>query len=138
MCRARRDIALELLAHAPDTLGKGILGTALPLADRGLNVRVFADHVAEAASRNQRPYATVLAHAIAHECGHILLKTAAHEGFGLMANVWKEHEFDSLKFGRGMFFTHLQAQRMEATLRGEGCHSVSPALTPVAAARTEP
>jgi hypothetical protein len=124
-CRARRDIALDIIAEAPSGISKGTLGMSLPLADRGLNVRVFANHVAEAASRKHQSYAVLLAYAIAHECGHVLLKTKGHETYGLMASVWKEFEFDLLSRGHFMFFTREQSQRMRATLAGEGCHSAA-------------
>lgn len=122
-CRARRDIAVDILAEAPFGFSKGTLGLALPFADVGLNVRVFADHAAEAASRQSRPYAAILAHAIAHECGHVLLKANGHEPYGLMASVWQKYEWGLMTFGQVMFFTREQSQRMRATLTRDGCDS---------------
>jgi hypothetical protein len=53
---------------------------AQPLARVGLSVRIFYDHVQYAAEKNNRQDALVLAHVIAHEIGHVLLRSNAHSG----------------------------------------------------------
>ena len=83
-CRARRDIALDILPAAVPGIKKQVLGMAQPLTRTGLNVRIFDDHIREAAERENRAYAIVLAHAMAHEIGHVLLRSYTHTGRGLM------------------------------------------------------
>jgi hypothetical protein len=117
VCRARRDIALRIGA-APRQTKAGVLGMALPLAARGLNAVVYSDRTAEAATRENVPYAVVLAHAVAHEIGHVLLRTETHEQHGIMASVWRSEQYDRLATGSGMRFTREEAQRMRSTLRG--------------------
>ena len=119
-CRARRDIAVAIIAQAPSSLNQAILGIALPLANKGLNVRVFNDHIrAEAASRNQE-HADILGHAIAHEIGHVLLRSSAHDGLGLMAGVWTSREYAWIATG-SMFFSADQSKKIRASISGSGC-----------------
>ena len=120
-CLARRDIALEIVAEAPLGRKASVLGTAQPFARQGLNVRVFADRIAAAADRQNRSYSSVLAHVMAHEIGHVLLRTNDHSGaYGLMAPVWTDWEYGQM--GRGlMFFNHSESQAMRVGLDGVNC-----------------
>ena len=119
-CRARRDIALNILTSAPKGLTGSSLGMAQPLACAGLNVRVFDDRVCDAAFKWNRAHATVLAHVIAHEIGHVLLRTNAHSPRGLMAGVWGDHEYQFM--ARNLLrFTRDESTSMRITLSGDGC-----------------
>lgn len=122
-CHARRDIALKIIALSPPGVHETVLGMSSPFADGGLNVRMFNDHVVEAASRHRRPYAAVLACAIAHEIGHVLLRSGSHEMHGLMSGVWTEHEYAHMGSDALLFFTGEEAGAMLANLRGAGCAS---------------
>src|SRR6202008_41843 len=73
-CQARRGIAFDIIPGAVAGVRSQLLGMALPLSREGLNVRIFYDHVLGAATKENRPYATVLSYAIAHEIGHVLLR----------------------------------------------------------------
>ena len=53
----------------------------------GLNVRMFNDRIRWAAMRRNRSYTTVLAHVIAHEIGHVLLRTSEHSSAIDVASV---------------------------------------------------
>ena len=125
-CRARRDIALEIVAVTPPTRKHTLLGLAIPLATEGLNARVFDDHVRDAAARENRDYVTVLAHAMAHEIGHVLLRNPAHSGRGLMSAQWTDLEYGWMARGL-MFFTPEQAKTMLASLTGQGCEPTTSA-----------
>jgi hypothetical protein len=118
-CRARRDVALRIVA-APAGLDSHILGMALPLAPAGLNAFVYSDRVAAAAARASTSYETVLGHAIAHELGHVLLRTNAHEPQGMMAATWARQEYDGLARG-AILFSGEQSRIMRGTLTGLGC-----------------
>jgi len=125
-CRARRDIALEIVAATSSFRKDTLLGMAVPLATEGLNARVFDDHIRDAAQRENRSYAAVLAHAVAHEIGHVLLRTSEHSGRGLMSSTWTDLEYGWLAHGL-MFFTGGQAKTMRASLTGEGCTTATTA-----------
>ena len=122
-CHARRDIALGILPSAVG-IKEQVLGMAQPLSRTGLNVRIFDDHIREAAARENRTYATVLSHAMAHEIGHVLLRSNTHAaGWGLMSDVWTDHEYD--RMGKeALFFTAGESRTMRATLSGAACTSV--------------
>ena len=62
----------------------------------------------------------LLAHAIAHEIGHVLLRTASHRLAGIMAGGWSAVEFRMIRQS-GLFFDNADARLMRATIEGEGC-----------------
>jgi hypothetical protein len=95
---------------------------ALPNAQVGVNAMVFANHVGYAALLHSRPYDAVLACAIAHELGHVLLRSNAHEAYGIMGAVWTRKEYHAINV-RAMLFTREHSRRMRTTLRGAGCLS---------------
>jgi hypothetical protein len=119
-CRARRDIALEILETAPPGHKASILGYAQPMASAGLNVRVFNDRIRWAAMDRNRSYAAVLAHVIAHEIGHVLLRSSEHSSNGLMSPVWSDAEYAWMSRSL-MFFTRSQAIAMRSELTGAKC-----------------
>jgi hypothetical protein len=122
-CRARRDIALEILPAAVPGIKKQVLGMAQPLTRTGLNVRIYDDRIREAAARENRTYATVLSHVVAHEIGHVLLRSNTHAAaWGLMSDVWTGHEYD--RIGKeALFFTAGESRKMRVTLSGAACSS---------------
>jgi len=119
-CRARRDIALEILKTAPLGHKASILGYAQPLASAGLNVRVFDDRIRWVAAEWNRPHATVLAHVIAHEIGHVLLRNGEHSLVGLMSEAWRDADFRWMSRSL-MFFSRQQATAMRSELSGAKC-----------------
>jgi hypothetical protein len=128
ICAARRDIALDIVAFAPYGLDSRVLGLAQPFTPTGLNVRIFNDRIQTAAARESRAYATVMAHAIAHEIGHVLLRSNQHTHWGLMSNAWTSREYDWMETG-GLLFTDEQSRSMLANLRGDGCADVRSKIT---------
>lgn len=123
-CAARRDIALEILPSAPAGLSKSVLGSAQPMARQGLNVRVFDERVRVTALAQNRPHAVVLAHVIAHEIGHVLLRTNGHGRAGLMSQVWSNHEYARMTDGLLLFETD-QARAMRRVVAGEACSPIA-------------
>jgi hypothetical protein len=119
-CRARRDIALEILKTAPPGYKASILGYAQPLASAGLNVRVFNDRIRWAAADRNRSYATVLAHVMAHEIGHVLLRTSEHSSGGLMSRIWSDADYAWMSRSL-MFFNRQQATAMRIELSAAKC-----------------
>jgi hypothetical protein len=127
-CRARRDVALDIIPVAPPGHNPQALGMSQPFARMGLNVRVFYGRIRVASDREGRPEATVLAHVLAHEIGHVLLRSNAHTKHGLMTDVWDDFEYDWMRKGL-MFFTAEQSRKMRETLRGDGCQVAESADT---------
>jgi hypothetical protein len=119
-CRARRDIALCIFPASPPTLPRGVLGMALPLSRSGLNVKLYADRVRFAADSENTPYATVLAHVVAHEVGHVLLRASLHSARGLMSDTWTAHEYELMKSG-SLLFLPAYTIKMRSMASGEAC-----------------
>lgn len=119
-CAARRDIALLILPVSAGRLKRGVLGYAEPLAPAGVNATVFYVRVADAAHEQGIPTGVLLGHAIAHEIGHVLLRTAAHRKGGLMSGGWDKGQFNLIRMA-GMFFEKPDARLMQSAISGEGC-----------------
>jgi hypothetical protein len=119
-CRARRDIAVAIRRAVPSGFPQGAVGMSIPLAASGLNVTVYNEHIAAAAEARNLRHSLILGYAIAHEIGHVLLRSAVHDASGLMAGVWGSREYGWIAAG-AMFFTSDQGDRMRSTMNGAGC-----------------
>jgi hypothetical protein len=119
-CRARVDIALDLLREAPQGVRGSVMGMGLPFATEGLNVRVFLDRVHAAGARQNQQPTTVAAHVLAHEVGHVLLRSYGHSKSGLMAAFWTEHEYWRIANGM-LLFSRSESLSMRNTLAKAGC-----------------
>ena len=86
----RSCIALRILPRRTASILPGALGFALPFAQTGAHVLLFYDRVeATARSQSVTPY-LVLGYAIAHEIGHVLLRSSQHSAVGLMQARWNQ------------------------------------------------
>ncbi len=121
-CRSFREIGLEILPAAPPGLKRGALGMAQPVASGGWIVKVFDDRIRDAAERENRRHAVILAHVMAHEIGHVLLSAKAHpSAWGLMSSVWTKFEY--VQMARGlMFYTREQSRAMRMNLAKTACN----------------
>ena len=79
--------------HNPDASGL-ILGWAVVESSSGAGTlaTIFMDRMQAVVSRTNVPPALLLGRAIAHEVGHLLLRTSAHSRDGLMRDVWTDEE----------------------------------------------
>lgn len=121
-CRARADIALELLVHAPTGLKGSVLGVAQPFATAGLNVRLFTDRIEAAALRARQPVSVVAGHVLAHEISHVMLRSHEHSTSGLMAGVWGDHEYSRMPSGT-LLLSRAQAESVRSSWKRTGCPS---------------
>ena len=104
-CRARRDGPVPVVCDQPlssgDVVVRLIEGSDKETGERralgyslfdanGLSgfATVYVDRVDWLAKRAQYPRAPVLGRAIAHEIGHLILRSNAHTETGLMREVW--------------------------------------------------
>ena len=124
-CCTRRDIALKIIGVSPRALPEKVLGMSSPFAQFGLNVRIFNDHIREAAAAHGGSYATVLSFAMAHEIGHVLLRSGAHTSWGIMSSVWTEFEYRAMS-RRGLLFSAEDAKTMKANLCAPICAAPAP------------
>jgi hypothetical protein len=104
-CRARREGPVAAVCDSPissgDVVVRLIEGTDKDKSERralgyslfdanGVSgfATVFVDRVDWLAKRAQSPRAPVLGRAIAHEIGHLILRSNAHSDTGIMREVW--------------------------------------------------
>lgn len=86
-------LRVQVLAHAPVGLPAQALGFSLPCATTGLQVTIYADRVAKVSQGTSPTFSRVLGYAMAHELGHVLLHSAAHDDIGIMKGFWSKRDW---------------------------------------------
>jgi hypothetical protein len=76
---------------------------------------VFVDLVKEHTRLGQASVSQLLAYAIAHEMGHILLRTSTHSSTGIMRSDWTATDLQQITQGY-LLFTPQQGERMRTEL----------------------
>lgn len=98
------------------TSGGAVFGMAfLSTEGQGAYSDVFYDSVEKLHEDCHIDIATLLAHVIAHEVGHLLLGQHAHTELGIMRPKWQGEELRSLAMG-GLLFTPSQIESFKARL----------------------
>jgi hypothetical protein len=91
------------------------LGTTIARDTHGGTAFVFYERVLNFAHDHRWPVETILALAIAHELGHVLLPAPAHTASGLMKAEWDDDDIRRLATG-ARAFTAEQATLMNAAI----------------------
>jgi hypothetical protein len=86
-------LRVQILPRAPVGLPPHALALSLPCARSGVQVTIFADRVAHVTETGGPTFGRVLAYAIAHELGHVLLRSDAHGSAGLMKGTWSKSDW---------------------------------------------
>lgn len=123
-CAARKDIALSIQADSVLDVKPTALGFANPLAPAGINANIFYSKVVDRAEEYGVPLGELLAHAIAHEIGHVLLRTETHRRHGLMSGNWGDEQFRWIRTAR-VTFDRGDSRLMQAAITGQGCAEVA-------------
>src|SRR5262249_26233723 len=98
-----------------DRAASPVMGAALRVAN-GSVTEVFFRQVQDFARTYRVDLSTMLAHVIAHELGHLLLRASAHSSSGIMRADWdKAVARDAAS--RSLTFTEGQAARIRASRR---------------------
>ncbi len=108
-------VTAEILPHAPNGFSLQALGYALPCARRGMQVTIYADRIETVSGASLACFYRVLGHAIAHEVGHVLLRSCAHDSTGLMKGVWAKDDWQRAAVAI-LPFTPVQAGRLKQEL----------------------
>jgi hypothetical protein len=112
---AARDIAAEIVPHAPADFSEVALATARPYAESGVRIVIFYDRVVPLLRWKHAPQATILGYVLAHEIAHVLQGIARHSTTGIMRVRWTENDF--MQMGLGVFsFTNEDIQLMQRHL----------------------
>jgi hypothetical protein len=94
-CTARLPAVLQvqILSRAPNGFPSQGLGYSLPCAGQGVQVTIFADRVEAVSRTTLASFYRVLAYALAHELGHVLLRSSVHQQNGLMKGIWTKTDW---------------------------------------------
>jgi hypothetical protein len=87
-----RELDVLIVDHSRPVDHAGALGYALPFAKTGYRIVIFNDRVAAT-----DPGYQLLAHAIAHEVGHVLIGTVEHSKSGVMRARWSRVEVANMR-----------------------------------------
>lgn len=109
--------------------------TVLPAEGaRGSMASVFYERVEELAKNGLASRSQVLGHAVAHEIGHLLLRSGAHAHIGIMRAYWDRQELREAA-QRSLLFTPEQSERVRAEVRersqGQASRQSSEVPTPM-------
>ncbi len=121
---ASKTVSAEILPHAPNGFSLQALGYALPCAGRGMQVTIYADRIETVSGASLACFYRVLGHAIAHEVGHVLLRSCAHDSGGLMKGVWAKGDWQRAAVAI-IPFTPGQAGLLKQELLQIGAHETT-------------
>ncbi|MBV8865419.1 MAG: hypothetical protein JO210_08485 [Acidobacteriaceae bacterium] len=86
-------LRLQILPRAPAGLSPNALGFSLLRARSGVQVTIYADHVAKVSETGGPTFGRVLGYRMAHELGHMLLQSGTHAPAGLMKGIWSKPDW---------------------------------------------
>jgi hypothetical protein len=96
MPRASGDLVVRIMPEGNVAAADGQFAMGYAVVDAQLGVAtmatVFAGRVERLGHQSRSDVDVLLGRAVAHEVGHLLLRSAAHSRFGLMREVWTDAE----------------------------------------------
>lgn len=108
-------LVVRFMRRTPATVFPGALGYSLPFAHRGAHVLIFYDRVEKLTHRVNTATYVILGHAMAHELGHVLLRSSEHSNGGLMQACWTPASWHLASAGL-LGFEREEVRRMRARL----------------------
>jgi hypothetical protein len=93
------------------------LGLSIAGPEGGTYASVFLSRVKDAAAEANVPRDIVLAYAIAHEVGHLLLGANAHTPQGLMKATWGLAEYEAM-YQKRLHFNEEQSHQLASRYGG--------------------
>jgi hypothetical protein len=113
---SRRYLVVRITRGTAPSVAPGALGFALPFAQTGAHASIFYDRIEVLARLLNRTQYMILGHAMAHEIGHVLLRSSEHSAAGLMQARWNEA---SWRLGAAGLLSFLPAEKaaMRETVR---------------------
>ena len=108
-------LVASVVKGTPATFAPGALGYSLPLACQGAHATIFYDRVEKLSLSMQVGPDTgmLLGAAIAHEIGHVLLRSTEHSEGGVLKARWGPPEFRKLAC-KDLRFASKDAPRLRA------------------------
>jgi hypothetical protein len=83
-----KHLVLIVVGNVPAGYLPGALGRAFPESQIGINAMIFYHRVERLKQTEEMDLTTVLGLAMAHEIGHVLLRSSAHSQGGIMKSPW--------------------------------------------------
>lgn len=115
-----RPLVIRVAPGGPKT-GNSVLRPPLGLSvagpEGGTYASVFLSRVRDAAAESNVPWDIVLAYAMAHEVGHLLLGAEAHTPRGLMKGTWGREDYEAM-YQRRLHFTREQSRQLASRYGG--------------------
>ena len=102
-------------SSGPPSAPSSVMATTPAAGESGGTLSVFYDQVARVARRYKHPLDDILAVAIAHEMGHVLLPYPAHSTTGIMRAEWDGDDLRHLA-SESLRFTPSQASPIRSKL----------------------
>ena len=96
-------------------------GVAQPYQDGGVQAALFYQHIDSFAKAGTASRSLLLAHAIAHEIGHLLLWSKSHSSTGIMQASWRQADLKAIEQGQ-LAFSPSEAESMRANLLARQKH----------------
>jgi hypothetical protein len=94
------------------------LGQSFATPTGGSYATIFLEAVQDEAAAADAPWVVVLAHAAAHEIGHLLLGNQAHSRSGLMREIWDRKDYEAMIQHR-LRFSEDEARKLASRYREE-------------------
>jgi hypothetical protein len=86
-------VVIRIVTDRQTGMPAGPLGFALPFARLGAQATIFSERVERLAAVESLSPVVLLGYAIAHEIGHVLLRSSNHSATGIMRPVWTRSDF---------------------------------------------
>jgi hypothetical protein len=90
-------LGVEWAAKAPVAASPMAQAVAYPLRSSGTRITLYKDRLSSLIQRNPIFAAPVLGHVLAHEIGHVLLRSSQHSSEGLMKSFWCAQEQSDMR-----------------------------------------
>jgi hypothetical protein len=105
-----------------DSVLRSPLGQSMADHQGGTYASIFMERIQDAAAEADVPRDTVLAYAIAHEVGHLLLGDNAHTPRGVMKGNWDRKDYEAMN-QRQFHFIEGQAHQLATRFGGSSSPS---------------
>lgn len=96
-------LVVRMVRGFPAEVLPKMLGFSLPSARKGVHATVFYDRVERVNFGSPAPPETVLGSVLAHEIGHVLLRSGEHTSGGIMKAVWNRGDYQRMAEGTPEF-----------------------------------
>jgi hypothetical protein len=125
-----RSLVVRVAAGGSKTMDSALrapLGQSIADHQGGTYASIFMERIQDAAAEANVPWNTVLAYAVAHEVGHLLLGSDAHTPRGVMKGNWGRKDYEAMNQNQ-FHFIEGQAHLLASRFGGSSSANVQSAL----------